>query len=168
MSEQSLLRSKEGTMPVTRLTNLLCDEHIDYVTIPHSISYTAQETAASAHIPGIEFAKTVIVKIDGKLAMAVLPAQYKIHLDLLKQEAEAKRVKLACEDDFRGLFPGCETGAMPPFGNLYGMDVYVENSLLDDVEIAFNAGSHTELIKLLYEDYRKLVQPKIARFTALH
>ena len=87
-------------MPVTRLTNLLCDEHIDYVTIPHSISYTAQETAASAHIPGIEFAKTVIVKIDGKLAMAVLPAQYKIHLDLLKQEAEAKRVKLACEDDF--------------------------------------------------------------------
>ncbi len=155
-------------MPVTRLTNLLSDEHIDYVTIPHTTSYTAQETAASVHVRGIEFAKTVIVKIDGKLAMAVLPAQYKIHLGLLKKETDAVRVELASEDDFRGLFPGCETGAMPPFGNLYGMDVYVEDSLLGDEEIAFNAGSHNEIIKLSYHDYMKLVQPKIARFTTLH
>ncbi len=155
-------------MPVTRLTNLLSDEHIDYVTILHSTSYTAQETAASVHVRGIEFAKTVIVKIDGKLAMAVLPAQYKIHLGLLKQETGANRVELASEDDFRGMFPGCETGAMPPFGNLYGMDVYVEDSLLDDEEIAFNAGSHNEIIKISYQDYMKLAQPKIARFTTLH
>jgi len=155
-------------MPVTRLTNLLSDEHIDYVTIPHAVSYTAQETAASAHVRGIEFAKTVIVKIDGRLAMAVLPAQFKIHLGLLKQETDAIRVELASEDDFKGLFPGCETGAMPPFGNLYGMDVYVEDSLLDDEEIAFNAGSHNEIIKLSYQDYMRLVQPKIARFTTLH
>ncbi len=155
-------------MPVTRLTNLLCDEHIDYVTISHTTSYTAQETAASAHVRGIEFAKTVIVKIDGKLAMAVLPAQYRIHLGLLKQETDATRVELASEDDFRGLFPGCETGAMPPFGNLYGMDVYIEDSLLEDEEIAFNAGSHSEIIKLSYHDYMRLVQPKIARFTTLH
>lgn len=155
-------------MPVTRLTNLLSDEHINYVTIPHTTSYTAQETAASTHVRGIEFAKTVIVKIDGKLTMAVLPAQYKIHLGLLKKETDATRVELASEDDFRGLFPGCETGAMPPFGNLYGMDVYVEDSLLDDEEIAFNAGSHNEIIKLSYHDYMKLVKPKIARFTTLH
>jgi len=155
-------------MPVTKLTNFLSDEHIDYVTISHTTSYTAQETAASAHVRGIEFAKTVIVKIDGKLAMAVLPAQFKIHLGLLKQETDATRVELASEDDFRGLFPGCETGAMPPFGNLYGMDVYVEDSLLDDEEIAFNAGSHNEIIKLSYQDYMRLVQPMIARFTALH
>ena len=155
-------------MPVTKLTNFLSDEHIDYVTISHTTSYTAQETAASAHVRGIEFAKTVIVKIDGKLAMAVLPAQFKIHLGLLKQETDATRVELASEDDFRELFPGCETGAMPPFGNLYGMDVYVEDSLLDDEEIAFNAGSHNEIIKLSYQDYMRLVQPMIARFTALH
>jgi Ala-tRNA(Pro) deacylase len=155
-------------MPVTKLTNFLSDEHIDYVTISHTTSYTAQETAASAHVRGIEFAKTVIVKIDGKLAMAVLPAQFKIHLGLLKQETDATRVELASEDDFRGLFPGCETGAMPPFGNLYGMDVYVEDSLLNDEEIAFNAGSHNEIIKLSYQDYMRLVQPMIARFTALH
>ena len=155
-------------MPVTRLTNLLCDENIDYVTIPHSIAYTAQETAASAHIPGLEFAKTVIVKIDGKLAMAVLPAQFKIHLGLLKQETGASKVELASENDFRGFFPGCDTGAMPPFGKLYGMDVYVEDSLLDDEEIAFNAGSHTEVIKISYKDFMSLVEPKIARFSTLH
>ncbi len=155
-------------MPVTRLTNLLNAEHIDYVTIPHSIAYTAQEAAASAHIPGIEFAKTVIVKIDGKLAMAVLPALYKIHLGLLKQETEASQVSLASEDDFRGLFPGCETGAMPPFGNLYGMDVYVEESLLEDSEITFNAGTHTELMQLSYYDFERLVHPNIGRFTTLH
>ncbi len=155
-------------MAVTKLTNLLRDESIDYVTIPHSIAFTAQETAASAHIPGIEFAKTVIVKIDGKLAMAVLPAFYKIHLGLLKQETDASQVALASEDDFRGLFPGCETGAMPPFGNLYGMTVYVEDGLLDSEEIVFNAGSHTELIRLSYKDFMKLVQPKIAKFTTLH
>ena len=155
-------------MPVTRLTNLLSDEHIDYVTIPHTTSYTAQETAASAHVRGIEFAKTVIVKIDGKLAMAVLPAQYRIHLGLLKHETQASRVEIAAEDDFRGFFPGCETGAMPPFGNLYGMDVYVEDSLLNDEVIAFNAGSHREIVKLSYQDYMRLVQPKIARFTTVH
>ena len=155
-------------MAVTRLTNLLSDQHIQYVIIPHAPTYTAQETAASAHIPGLEFAKTVIVKIDGKLAMAVLPAQYKIHLGLLKQEVGASQVELANEDDFRGLFPGCDTGAMPPFGNLYGMDVYVEDSLLEDEEIVFNAGSHTELIKISYKDFMDLVDPKIARFSTLH
>ena len=155
-------------MPVTRLTNLLCDNHVDYVTIPHKLVYTAQETAASAHIPGIEFAKTVIVKVDGKLSMAVLPAQYKIHLGLLKQVTGAKHVEIASEDDFRGLFPGCDTGAMPPVGKLYGMDVYVEDSMLNDEEIAFNAGSHTELIKISYRDFMELVEPTIARFSTLH
>lgn len=155
-------------MPVTRLTNLLCDKHVDYETIPHKLAYTAQETAACAHVPGMEFAKTVIVKVDGKLAMAVLPAQYKIHLGLLKQVTGAKQVAIASEDDFRGFFPGCDTGAMPPVGSLYGMDVYVEDSMLNDEEIVFNAGTHTELIKISYQDFMKLVEPKIARFSTLH
>lgn len=152
-------------MPVSILANYLNDKKVSYSTIPHSIAFTAQETAASAHVRGIEFAKTVIVDLDGVLSMAVLPAQYKINLGLLKREVGAKNVKLASEDEFRTVFPGCEIGAMPPFGNLYGMDVYVEDSLLADKEIAFNAGTHTELIKIQYQDFMRLVKPKIARFT---
>ena len=152
-------------MPVTRLANYLSDKKIDYVTIPHAIAYTAQETAASAHVRGIEFAKTVIVNIDDVLAMAVLPAQYKINLGLLKREVGAKNLKLASEEEFKGMFPECEVGAMPPFGNLYGMEVYVEDSLLNDEEISFNAGSHAELVKISYQDFMALVRPKIARFT---
>ncbi len=155
-------------MPVSRLKDFLDDQHIKYVTIQHSMAYTAQEIAANAHIPGKELAKTVIVKIDGKNAMAVLPASYRINLGRLKQVCRASQVELASEEDFRDLFPGCETGAMPPFGNLYNMDVYVENSLADDEDIAFNAGSHTELIKLSYQDFEKLVHPKTASFTTLH
>ena len=155
-------------MVVTKLAKLLKQEHIEYVTIPHSTAFTAQEAAASAHVPGIEFAKTVIVKIDGKLAMVVLPRLYKINLGLLKQETEAHQVELASEEDFKDLFPECETGAMPPFGNLYGMDVYVEESLLEDSEITFNAGSHSELIQLSYYDFERLVQPNIGRFTTRH
>ncbi len=155
-------------MPVSRLKDFLDDQHIKYVTIQHSMAYTAQEIAAKAHIPGKELAKTVIVKIDGKNAMAVLPASYRINLGRLKQVCRASQVELASEEDFRDLFPGCETGAMPPFGNLYNMDVYVENSLVDEEDIAFNAGSHTELIKLSYQDFEKLVHPKTASFTALH
>ncbi|MCZ6566198.1 MAG: YbaK/EbsC family protein [Gammaproteobacteria bacterium] len=155
-------------MPVSRLKDFLDDQHIKYVTIQHSMAYTAQEIAAKAHIPGKELAKTVIVKIDGKNAMAVLPASYRINLGRLKQVCRASQVELASEEDFRDLFPGCETGAMPPFGNLYNMDVYVENSLVDEEDIAFNAGSHTELIKLSYQDFEKLVHPKTASFTTLH
>lgn len=155
-------------MPVTRLTNLLKDEHIDYVTIPFNTAFTAQEAAASAHIPGIEFAKTVIVKIDDRLAMVVLPASYRINLGLLKQEANATTVELALEEDFKDLFPECETGAMPPFGNLYGLDVYMEESLLEDSEIAFNAGSHSELVRMPYADFERLVHPNIGKFTLKH
>ena len=155
-------------MPVSRLKDFLDDQHVKYVTIQHSMAYTAQEIAAKAHIPGKELAKTVIVKIDGKNAMAVLPASYRINLGRLKQVCKASQVELASEEDFRDLFPGCETGAMPPFGNLYNMDVYVENSLVDEEDIAFNAGSHTELIKLSYQDFEKLVHPKAASFTTLH
>lgn len=155
-------------MTDTKLTNLLNEEHVDYISIPHSIAFTAQEAAASAHIPGIEFAKTVIVKIDSKLAMVILPASYRINLELLKQETAASKVELASEEEFKDLFPECETGAMPPFGNLYGLDVYVEESLLEDSEIAFNAGSHTELIQISYADFERLVNPNIGKFTAQH
>jgi len=149
-------------MPVQRLKEFLDREEVKYVSISHSPAYTAQEIAASAHVPGKELAKTVIVKLDGRMAMAVLPASLKIDFAKLKQASGAAEVELASEREFRDRFPGCEVGGMPPFGNLYDMDVYVSPQLAEDEEIAFNAGSHTELVKLAYRDFERLVQPKLA------
>ena len=152
-------------MPVKRLREFLDSHKIKYVTISHSPAITAQEIAASAHIPGKELAKTVMVKIDGKMAMAVVPASYKVDFGLLQEVAEAEKVELADEREFKDMFPECEVGAMPPFGNLYDMDVYSSETLTEDEEIAFNAGSHTELIRLAYKDFEQLVQPKVAKLS---
>ncbi len=153
-------------MPVKKLKEYLESHKIKYVTISHSAVYTAQEIAASAHIPGKEMAKTVVVRIDGKMAMAVLPASYRVDFELLKEAAGASSVELASEEEFEDLFPDCEIGAMPPFGNLYGMDVFVAASLAEDEDIAFNAGSHSELIRLSYKDFERLVGPKVVEFSS--
>ena len=153
-------------MPVKKLKEFLDKNKVKYVSMSHSTAYTAQEIAASAHIPGKELAKTVVVKLDGKMAMAVLPASYRIDFDLLKRASGANEATLAGEREFKDTFPGCEVGAMPPFGNLYDMDVYVAESLAEDEEIAFNAGSHTELIRLPYEDFERLVKPIVVKFSA--
>jgi len=152
-------------MPVRKLKEFLDSQNVKYVVISHSRAVTSQEVAASAHISGKEMAKTVMVKLDGKMAMAVLPASSRVNLDLLREASGAKQVDLAAELEFRELFPECEPGAMPPFGNLYGMPVFVSESLTKDEEIAFNAGSHTELIKLSYKDFEKLVKPKVAKLS---
>lgn len=148
-------------MPARKLREFLDNHAIKYVNISHSRAYTAQEVAASAHIPGKELAKTVMVKIDGKMAMVVLPAPDKVDFTQMKAVAGASDVELASEREFKNLFPECEVGAMPPFGNLYGMDVFVTKDLAEDEEIAFNAGSHTELIRLPYNDFENLVKPKM-------
>jgi len=148
-------------MPVQKLREFLDSHNVKYVSIKHSPAYTAQEVAASAHVPGKELAKTVMIKMDGKMAMAVLPASYHVDMDQLKQAAQASTVGLASEQEFKDLFPDCEVGAMPPFGNLYGMEVFASNVLAEDDEIAFNAGSHTELIQLPYMDFEELVKPKV-------
>jgi Ala-tRNA(Pro) deacylase len=153
-------------MPAQKLKDFLDRHDIKYATTSHSLAYTAQEIAASAHIAGQELAKTVMVKIDNKMAMAVLPASYKVSFDLLKQAAGAGKVELANEQEFRDMFPELEVGAMPPFGNLYGMEVFVDESLSQDDEIAFNDGSHTELMRLAYRDFDRLVKPKTAKFAA--
>src|SRR5207302_2037982 len=152
-------------MPVKTLKEFLDRERVKYVSIVHSTAYTAQEVAASAHITGKELAKTIIVELDGKMAMAVLPANRKIVLQDLREVTGSEEVKFASEEEFKKKFPDCETGAMPPFGNLYGMEVYVAESLTDNEEIAFNAGSHTEVIKLAYKDFERLVRPKVVSFT---
>jgi Ala-tRNA(Pro) deacylase len=152
-------------MPVRKLKAFLDQERIKYVSIVHSAAYTAQEVAASAHITGRELAKTVIVELDGEMAMAVLPANRKIVLQDLREVTGSDQVKFASEEEFRKRFPDCETGAMPPFGNLYGMEVYVAESLTQNEAISFNAGSHTEAIKLAYKDFERLVKPKVVSFT---
>ena len=152
-------------MPARKLKSFLDQQKIKYVNIIHSTAYTAQEVAASAHVTGRELAKTVIVKLDGQLAMAVLPANRKIVLQDLREVTGSDQVKFATEEEFKQAFPDCETGAMPPFGNLYGMEVYVAQALTDNEEIAFNAGSHTEVIRMGYKDFERLVQPKVVSFT---
>jgi Ala-tRNA(Pro) deacylase len=151
-------------MPKRKVIEFLDSEGVKYVSIEHSPAYTAQEIAASAHIPGKELAKTIMVKLDGTMAMAVLPASFHVDFGQLKDLAGAGTVELASEVEFRDLFPGSQLGAMPPFGNLYGMDVYVAAPLTEDDEIAFNAGSHTELIQLAYADFERLVKPVVGDF----
>ncbi len=153
-------------MAAEKLTAFLDEHKVKYVTIRHSPAFTAQEIAASAHVPGRELAKTVMVSMDGRLAMAVLPASYQVELDLLRETSGAGRVELAREDDFVRLFPDCEVGAMPPFGNLYGVETFVADKLADDEKIAFNAGNHTELIRMAYADFARLVEPKVLTFAA--
>ncbi|HYG97903.1 MAG TPA: YbaK/EbsC family protein [Terriglobales bacterium] len=151
-------------MPVRKLKEFLDSQNIHYSSIPHSTAYTAQGIAAVTHISGKELAKTVIVKLDNELAMAVLPASQQVDMDMLKAATGAKSAATASEREFREKFPDCETGAMPPFGNLYNMKVFVEESLTKDREIAFNAGSHNELIRLAFVDYLRAVNPTVLKF----
>ena len=153
-------------MPISaKLREYLDDNNIKYVIITHSRAYTAQEVAQSVHVPGKELAKAVIVKLDGKSIMAVLPASYKIDLKRLAKAAHAEKAEVASENEFKELFPECEIGAMPIFGNIYDLDVYVAESLKEDEELVFNAGTHTQVIKLSYKDFEKLVKPKVLKFS---
>lgn len=152
-------------MPAQRLKEFLDSNHIKYVSIVHSPAFTAQEVAASAHIPGREMVKTVMIKIEGEMAMAVLPCNRKVVMQDLRELTGCDDVKLASEAEFQNLFPDCDVGAMPPFGNLYGMEVYAAPSLEADEYIAFNAGTHTEVIKMSYADFARLVQPNVVAFT---
>jgi Ala-tRNA(Pro) deacylase len=147
-----------------KLTEHLDANEVKYVVLRHSPAFTAQEIAATAQIPGRELAKTVMVKIDGKMAMAVLPASSMVDFARLREGLGAKAVELATETEFRGLFPECEVGAMPPFGNLYDMKVVVDSKLKEDTEIAFNAGTHKELVRVPYADFERLVKPGILDF----
>lgn len=154
-------------MPLDRLREFLDSQNIKYVIISHSPAYTAAGIAALVHIPGKELAKTVMVKIDGALAMAVVSASQHVDLTLLKAATFAKTVDLATEDEFRESFPDCELGAMPPFGNLYGIPVFADESLSRDKEIAFNAGSHRELVRIAWADFEKLVQPRLIQLASV-
>ncbi len=151
-------------MPTKKLLSYLDDHQVKYELIRHPRAYTAQEVAGSVHIPGQEMAKTVIVKLDGKMAMAVLPATAHVDFDLLQAGTGAKTVELATEADFKEVFTDCDVGAMPPFGNLYGVPVYVAEALSEDEQIGFNACTHTDVVRMRYDDFERLVEPTVIRF----
>lgn len=152
-------------MPIQKLRKFLDGHNVKYTVISHSTAYTAQEVAESSHLSGKEIAKTVIVKLDGKLTMVVVPGPNHVDFELLKEYTDSDHVDLAVEDEFAGLFPDCEIGAMPPFGELYDMRLIIAKRLADDKEIAFNAGNHRELIKMSFDDYKKLAEPEILDLT---
>jgi Ala-tRNA(Pro) deacylase len=152
-------------MIAKKLKDFLDSYQVKYVAIQHSPAYSAQEVAASVHVPGKEMAKTVIVNVKGELAMAVLPAKYHIDFHRLMDALRTSDMYLATEEEFQNRFPDCELGAMPPFGNLYGMKTYVSHSLAEDEHITFEAGNHAEVITLSWNDYQHLVSPTIVSFT---
>lgn len=155
-------------MTLSKLRKFLDSHHIKYLVISHSLAYTAQGVAALAHVSGKELAKTVIVKIDGILAMAVVPAAFHVDLDRLRILTGAQSVELATEVEFKDAFPDCETGAMPPFGNLYDMSVYADASLAENEEITFSACTHRELVRMKWADMVWLVSPTISLLTYRH
>ncbi len=144
-----------------RLHQFLDERHAPYHTLRHSRTVTAQQTAEAAHITNRHFAKTVMLKVDGLLAMMVMPAAYRVDLTRLSRALGGRDVELAQEDEFKDAFPDCEVGAMPPFGHLYGMQVYVDSRMAGLSEIAFNAGSHTDLVQMPYDEFEMLAQPEL-------
>ena len=151
-------------MPCPKLKDYLDGNEIKYELIHHPTTYTAQLTAASSHVTADELAKVVMVNRDGKLAMAVLPASRRVDITALHTASGASSLRLASELEFKQQFPDCDAGAMPPFGNLYGMDVFVDQGVVKQARIAFNAGSHDEVMRLAYDDFARLVGPKVLSF----
>lgn len=148
-------------MACMNVKEFLDNQGINYEIVPHRRSDTAQATASAAHIPASRLAKTLIVNVDGAMHMAVVPGYRRLDLALLKAASGASSVRLASEAEFLGRFPDCEPGAMPPFGNLYGLPVWVDEEVATRPEIVFNAGSHTELVRLAYTDFARLVAPRV-------
>ncbi|MDR9364334.1 MAG: YbaK/EbsC family protein [Balneolaceae bacterium] len=148
-------------MALEKLTSYLDEKGIKYVVVRHSKAFTAQEVAASAHIPGKEMVKTVMVNVDDDIKMFVLPSTHDVDFEAIKDTFDAENVELASESEFEDMFPDCEIGAMPPFGNLFDMDSYVAEVLTEDEKIAFNAGTHKEVVKMNYKDFEDLVNPEI-------
>jgi Ala-tRNA(Pro) deacylase len=148
-----------------KIKEYLDSQKVRYVSIAHSPAYTAQEIAASAHVKGQELAKTVIVNLDGKMVMCVLPASHFVDFPLLKKRTGAREAALVPEQDYKEVFPDCQPGSQPPLGTLYNIPVLVSISLAQDKEIAFNACSFSELIRLSFDDYKRLVNPTIMDFS---
>jgi len=156
-------------MPIMKkLKDLFDNAKVSYEVYNHPLAYTAQKIAAAQHFPGREMAKVVMLKVDGALMMGVITGNHKVNLTTVKISLGAKEARLAREDEFISLFPECETGAMPPFGNLFGLPVFVDPALEKDEYIYFNAGNHVQTVRLKYEDFARLAKPQVARLVEEH
>ena len=147
----------------SRLTDFLNQSKVRYEVLHHPEAFTAQELAAIEHVKGRSHAKVVMVKTDGGLLMAVLPSDLRIDLEKL-EKVVGRKTTLATEADFQALFPDCVVGTMPPFGVLYGVAAYVDASLTEIGKIVFEAGTHSDAIRMRYADYERLVKPTVADF----
>jgi Ala-tRNA(Pro) deacylase len=150
-----------------KITEFLDTHHIPYQHCTHSPAYTAQGLAHVQHISGKELAKVVMVAAKGKMVMTVLPGSHRVELDLLAKLLNTEDLRLATEDEFKDIFPDCDLGAMPPFGNLYGLEVWVDSALESHPTITFNAGTHVETIQMNFADLKRLVAPKMGTFSVL-
>jgi Ala-tRNA(Pro) deacylase len=154
-------------MPVLKkLKDLLDEAKVSYEVFNHALAYTAQEIAAKQHFSGNEMAKVVMLEVEEALVMAVIPASRKIDLAVTMKSMGAKSARLALEDEFVAKFPGCEIGAMPPFGNLFGLPVFVDPALEKDEYIYFNAGTHVQTVRMKYKDFARMVSPQVVRLVA--
>ncbi len=153
-------------MIARRFIEFLDSYHARYEYVPHPVAFTAWETASRSHVPEDELAKIVVFRLDGQIVMAVLPASRHVNPAALAAATNARTVRLASESEIKKIFPDCEVGAMPPFGNLYGIPVLVDASLAKCQQIAFNACSHSELVRMSYEDFAQLAKPKVLEFAA--
>ncbi len=151
-----------------RLESYLRDNDVTFQVQHHVRAFTAQEIAASEHIPGKLLAKVVMVIANGKIVMLALPASHRVDMAAVRTLLGAPDARLAHESEFAESFPDCEVGAMPPFGNLYGVPVVVDTSLAEDDTIVVQAGTHTDSLSLKYADYARLVQPSVAGFGRYH
>jgi Ala-tRNA(Pro) deacylase len=149
------------------ISEFLDSQHIAYQHCIHSPAYTAQGIAHTQHISGKEIAKVVMVMADSKMVMAVLPGSRRIDLALLRRLLNAGTIRLATENEFRDFFPDCELGAMPPLGNLYHLEVWMDESIKPHPTMVFNAGNHAETIQMSYFDFERLVQPHVGNFSVL-
>jgi Ala-tRNA(Pro) deacylase len=147
-----------------QLETLFQKRKVRFTITKHTEVYSAQRVAREVGIPGRELAKVVIVAGDGELVMMVLPAPHRLSLAKARKVLKARRVRLAEEEDFADLFPDCELGAMPPFGDLYDLPLYVDRTLTTQREIAFNAGTHDEIMHISFTDYERVARPTIASF----
>jgi Ala-tRNA(Pro) deacylase len=149
-------------MPILRKLKAVLDEaKVPYEVFNHALAYTAQEIAAKQHFSGNDMAKVVMLEVDDELVMGVIAGNQKIDPDTVRGTLGASRVRLATEDEFTSRFPECEIGAMPPFGNLFGLKVFVDPALEKDEDIYFNAGNHVQTVRLRYKDFAALVNPRV-------
>jgi Ala-tRNA(Pro) deacylase len=150
--------------PPSSVHTFLADARVPYTVVPHRPAFTAQEEAAVMHVPGRDWAKVVIFVADGRPIQAVLPAPLSVNLNRLAGLAGVSKIRFALDHELRALYPDCEPGAMPPFGPLYGQRVFVDAALAAEPEIVFNAGTHSEAIRMRYADFAAAAKPTVGRF----